>query len=134
MRSHQGRTNQKQTGFTLVELLLALAIFAYSASTILNVVGTSSNNLTEIEQITFASWVANDQLIELQNSQVWPPKNKAKGEQELAGRKWYWQQIVVEELRQSFLIARKTIRDPSFVLFHYKYHHMCCSCVCILCL
>lgn len=96
MRSHQGRTNHKQTGFTLVEVLLALAIFAYSASTILNVVGTSSNNLSEIEQITFASWVANDQLIELQTSEVWPPKNKEKGEQELAGRKWYWQQIVVE--------------------------------------
>ena len=96
MKNNQGRKAHKQAGFTLVELLLALAIFAYSASAILNVVGTSSNNLSEIEQITFASWVANDQLIELQNSQVWPPKNKAKGEQELAGRKWYWQQIVVE--------------------------------------
>lgn len=85
----------KSKGFTLIELLLALAIFAYSASSILGVVGTSSRNLAEIEQITFASWVANDRLVELQISEQWPPKDKAKGEQELAGIKWYWQQKVI---------------------------------------
>lgn len=83
-------------GFTLIELLLALAIFAYSASAILGVVGTASNNLGQIEEMTFASWVANNRLVELQVSTQWPPKDKDKGEQELAGRKWYWQQKVVK--------------------------------------
>ena len=83
-------------GFTLIELLLALAIFAYSASAILGVVGTASNNLGQIEEMTFASWVANNRMVELQVIKQWPPKDKEKGEQELAGKKWYWQQKVVK--------------------------------------
>ncbi len=85
-----------QRGFTLIELLLALAVFAYAASAILGVVGTSSKNLSEIEQITFASWLANNRLVELQVSEQWPPKDKEKGEAELAGRKWFWKQQVVK--------------------------------------
>ena len=86
----------KAKGFTLIELLLALAVFAYSASAILNVVSTASNNAVEIEEITFASWIANNRLVELQVTQTWPPKDKEKGEQELAGKKWYWLQKVAK--------------------------------------
>lgn len=81
-------------GFTLIEMLLALAVFAYAASSILSVLGQTAKNLSDIEQMTFASWVANDRLVELQADKTWPPKDKAKGERELAGQKWYWLQKV----------------------------------------
>ena len=90
------QTKYLSKGFTLIELLLALAIFAYSASAILGVVGTASNNLGQIEEMTFASWVANNRMVELQVINQWPPKDKEKGEQELAGKKWYWQQKVIK--------------------------------------
>lgn len=92
MRQRQATTG----GFTLIELLLALAIFAYSASAIMNLVGRSANNLSQFEEITFASWVANNRLAELQAIATWPPKHNEKGEVEMAGRTWYWQQQVVE--------------------------------------
>jgi len=85
---------QTKKGFTLIEMLLALAVFAYSAGAILNVLGQTARNLSDIEQITFASWVVNDRLTELQVSKQWPPKDKDKGERELAGVLWYWQQKV----------------------------------------
>ena len=88
--------HSNKNGFSFIELLLALAIFAFAASSILSVVGQSSRNISDFEQITFASWVANNQLVLLQNNSTWPPKNKAKGEEELAGLTWYWQQQVVE--------------------------------------
>lgn len=81
-------------GFTLIEMLLALAVFAYAASSILAVLGQTAKNLSELEQMTFASWVANDRLTELQVDKTWPPQNKAKGERELAGQKWHWSQLV----------------------------------------
>jgi len=84
-----------QSGFTLVELLLALAVFAYAAGSIMQLVGQSANNLSQLEEMTFASWVANDRLAELQVSKVWPPKNNEKGEREMAGNLWHWQQKVV---------------------------------------
>lgn len=82
------------SGFTLIEMLLALAIFAYAASSILAVLGQTAKNLSEIETMTFASWIANDRLMELQVDTTWPPKDKEKGERELAGQKWFWQQKV----------------------------------------
>lgn len=82
------------SGFTLIEMLLALAVFAYAASSILSVLGQTAKNLSDIEEMTFASWVANDRLVELQADKTWPPKDKAKGERELAGQKWYWLQKV----------------------------------------
>ncbi|NVK23660.1 MAG: type II secretion system minor pseudopilin GspI [Gammaproteobacteria bacterium] len=84
----------KNRGFTLIEMLLALAVFAYAASSILGVLGQSARNLSDIEQMTFASWVANDRLVELQYDKQWPPKDKAKGEREMAGQLWYWQQKI----------------------------------------
>ena len=81
-------------GFTLIEMLLALAVFAYAASSILAVLGQSARNLSDIEQMTFASWVVNDRLVELQHEPQWPPKDKAKGEREMAGQMWFWQQRV----------------------------------------
>lgn len=84
----------RTTGFTLIEMLLALAVFAYAASSILAVLGQTAKNLSEIETMTFASWVANDRLMELQVDTAWPPKDKEKGERELAGVKWHWQQKV----------------------------------------
>ena len=81
-------------GFTLIEMLLALAVFAYAASSILGVLSQTARNLSDLEQMTFASWVANDRLMELQAESTWPPKNKKKGERELAGQKWFWQQKV----------------------------------------
>lgn len=87
------RTNK---GFSLIELLLAMAIFAYAASAILSVVSQSARNLSDFEQITFASWVANNQLVYTQNDDTWPPKDNAKGEVDMAGLTWYWQQKVTE--------------------------------------
>ena len=85
-----------QQGFTLIELLLALAVFAYAASSVMQLVGQSARNLSQLEEMTFASYVANNRLAELQVSPVWPPKNKDKGEVELAGKAWFWQQKVEE--------------------------------------
>lgn len=114
------QTKHSSKGFTLIELLLALAIFAYSASAILGVVGTSSNNLGQIEEITFASWVANNRLVELQVAQQWPPKDKEKGEAELAEKKWYWQQKVVktedDDLR-AITVSVSANKDMSFSIY-----------------
>ena len=115
----------KHKGFTLVELLLALAVFAYAASSIMQLVGQSASNLSQLEEMTFASWVANDRLSELQVSTVWPPKNKDKGEVEMAGNLWFWQQEVVatEDERLRAVTVRvsldKDMASPIYSLTTY---------------
>ncbi len=83
-------------GFTLVEMLLALAIFAYASASILKLLSQSASNIGYIEQMTFASWVAQNRLTELEVDETWPPKHNHKGEVKMAGLTWFWTQEVTE--------------------------------------
>lgn len=81
-------------GFTLIEVMLAVAIFAIAGTALLR---ASSNNLTSIsylEQKMFANWVAANRLTEVNLEKKWPPKNNLKGSVEMGGREWFWWQKV----------------------------------------
>ena len=69
----------------------------------------SKRSLGQIQEMTFASWVANNRLVELQISNQWPPKDKEKGEQELAKKKWYCQQKVVKTEDKDLLAVTVTV-------------------------
>jgi general secretion pathway protein I len=93
-----------QHGLTLLEVMVALAIFAITGSAILKAVGENLNSVGQLEAITVANWVANNQLTQLQLSRPWPIRNNVKGSSEMANRTWYWQRVVEntsdDELKQ----------------------------------
>ena len=82
------------SGMTLLEVLVALFIFALTGTAIMKAATDHLTGVGQIEDITFATWVANNRLTRLQIDTTWPIKNNQKGEQEMAGRRWYWQQRV----------------------------------------
>lgn len=86
----------KQAGMTLLEVMVALLIFALTGSAILKAAGDHLNNVGQVEAITFANWVASNRLNQLQLDTSWPPKNNLKGDMEMADRTWYWQQSVTK--------------------------------------
>ncbi|MFT2092227.1 type II secretion system minor pseudopilin GspI [Paraglaciecola sp. 2405UD69-4] len=81
-------------GMTLLEVMVALLIFALTATTIMKAASEHLNSVAQIEDITFATWVANNRLSQLHIDTTWPVKNNKKGSQDMAGRTWYWQQTV----------------------------------------
>ena len=85
---------QKIVGMTLLEVMMALLIFALTATAIMKAASEHLSSVGQIEDITFATWVANNRLSQLQIDDTWPVKNNQKGAQEMAGRTWYWQQHV----------------------------------------
>lgn len=85
-------------GFTLVEVLLALSVFSLAGLALLSTADTNFRSLSHIENKMVANWVASNQLVEVNLSKAWPPKNNQKGTTELAGREWYWSQQVVKTL------------------------------------
>lgn len=95
MREHTSYT-YKQQGMTLLEVMVALLIFALTGSAILKAAGDHLNNVGQVEAITFANWVASNRLNQLQIETSWPPKNNVKGQMDMADRTWYWQQSVVK--------------------------------------
>ncbi len=84
----------KQQGFSLLELLVAISIFAIAGVSIMKVSGEHLIHLSILEDQTVSSWVAENRLSEVQLEEQWPPQNNKKGKTELAGRDWFWKQIV----------------------------------------
>jgi general secretion pathway protein I len=83
-------------GFTLIEVMLAMAIFSVAGIAILGTADTNTRNLGHLESKILANWVASNQLVEVTLDMSWPPKNKKKGKIELAGQEWFWQQQVIK--------------------------------------
>lgn len=94
----------KQRGFTLIEVLFALAIFATAGLAVMRTVTEHIRAVTMLEDMTFASYVASNQLTLLQLETAWPPPEQQQGEVELGNRQWRWQQRVTavedNDLRQ----------------------------------
>lgn len=86
----------KHKGFTLIEVLFALLIFAITGAALMRAAADHIQGVGLIEDVTFATWVANNRLTQVNLSETWPPENNVKGEMEMAGRTWFWQQIVTK--------------------------------------
>jgi len=82
-------------GFTLIEVLLALSVFALAGLALLSTADTHLSHISSIEQRMYADWVASDQLVDAKLEDKWPPKNNQKGKTELAGHEWHWQRKVI---------------------------------------
>ncbi|MBN7823648.1 type II secretion system minor pseudopilin GspI [Bowmanella dokdonensis] len=89
---------------TLLEIMVALLIFALTGTAVMKAAGDHLHNVSMIEEITFATWVANNRLAQVHLEGRWPPQNNQKGSEEMADRTWYWKQVVNEtadkDLRQ----------------------------------
>jgi len=88
--------SQKSHGFTLIEVMLALAVFSIAGIALLSTASNNARNIGYLESKMFANWVASNQLVAASLEAKWPPKNNLKGEVELAGRAWFWQQKVIK--------------------------------------
>ena len=86
----------KRNGFTLLEVMLAMAVFSIAGIALLSAAQSNFTSLGHLENRMMANWVASNQLVEAQLDNTWPPKNNKKGTVELAGRDWHWQQKVLK--------------------------------------
>ena len=97
----------KQQGVTLLELLVALAVFSIAAVAILDTVGTTTRQVNAIEQETIAHWVASNYLEQSRERSDWPSVGVQRDETEMAGRTWYITTRVQATARQD--IRRLTV-------------------------
>ncbi len=75
-------------GFTLVEIMVAIAILAISMTAIIRSTGQVSTNAFLLRQKTFAHWVAQNKMNELLITKAWPNTGKDKDEANLADLDW----------------------------------------------
>jgi len=100
----------KQRGFTLIEVMLAMAVFAIAGVALLGVADNNYRHISHLEEKMFANWVASNQLVEVSLDKTWPPKNNRKGKVEMAGRTWYWQQKVIKTATKELRAVNMQVR------------------------
>ncbi|GLS27115.1 type II secretion system minor pseudopilin GspI [Marinibactrum halimedae] len=84
---------KKQSGFTLVEVIVAMAIVAVALPALLTVMMTQADNAVSIRERTLAEWVAINLLEEHRLNYQLSGRvlnGRDTGEAELAGTTWYW--------------------------------------------
>jgi general secretion pathway protein I len=87
-------------GFTLIEVMLAMAIFSIAGIALLSASDNNIKNLSHLENKVLANWLASNQLVEVTLDTTWPPKNNKKGTVEMAGQEWFWLQKVIKTENQ----------------------------------
>ena len=83
-------------GFTLIEVLVALAIVAIGMAALMTALTTSASTTVFMRDKTLAEWVALNQIETVRLSLQRPTKGETDGDSEMAGRKWKWHQEIME--------------------------------------
>jgi general secretion pathway protein I len=83
-------------GFTLLEVLIALAILAVALAAITRASGGAVDATQVLKERTLALWVAQNQLAKEISEDAWPDAGAKDGEAEEAGIKFVWRETVSE--------------------------------------
>ncbi len=105
----------KQSGMTLIEVMVALLIFGLTGTAVMKAASENLSSVGQLQQITFATFVANNRLSQLHLIQSWPIKHNQKGEMEMANATWYWLQSVTKTAQDNLVEVRITVAvDPDY--------------------
>lgn len=78
----------RDSGFTLIEVMIALAIFAVAMASLSTAMQGNVRNADYLKEKTIANWIANNKLVEIQAEGVYPPLQDKKDKIEYAGSEW----------------------------------------------
>lgn len=114
----------RQYGMTLLEVMIALSIFAVAAMSILNSVAVQIHHLPEVEDQTIARWVAENQLVEAYLSK--PRSGSLTGEikEHLWGKNFFWETKVEAQEESVIKVTTSIARDMKMkeTLVRLSYH------------
>lgn len=84
----------KASGFTLLEVLVAVAVIAIAFAGILGVVGQSADSAGSLRDRTYAMWLAQNRLVQHQLEKDWPSISTKTGTSDYAGIEWQWEEQI----------------------------------------
>jgi len=83
-------------GFTLIELMVALAVLAIGMTAVLHSTSQAAHAGTFLKQKTIAHWVASNRAAELSINREWPNPGVIKGTERMADQTWQLETEVQE--------------------------------------
>ena len=88
--------SERTAGFTLVEVMVALAIVGLSLAAVAASISQMVDAAFAMQERTYASWIAQNKIAELRLANVVPEVSTTSGEIEYAALEWAWRATISE--------------------------------------
>jgi len=112
--------DSRARGFTLVEVLVALAVIAIALGAVMRTLSQSIDVSANLRDRALAMWVAQNRLTREQADRAWPSADTREGTDTMGGRDWRWREQVAntpdQDLRRVEIEVRAAKGDA--VLAH----------------
>ncbi|MBY6187853.1 type II secretion system minor pseudopilin GspI [Marinobacter hydrocarbonoclasticus] len=99
----------RSRGFTLLEVLVAMTVFATAAIAVINSANIQLSSIPILRERTLAGYVANNRLVDAQLESAFPDVGSKNGRIEMADRQWYWRQQVVKASDENLRLIRVSV-------------------------
>ncbi len=90
--SMPGTAFKPATGFTLIEVLVALAILTIALTVVMHSMGQAIDLTANLRDRQVALWVAQNRLTQHQLQRNFPSTDSTEGTVEMGGREWRWRE------------------------------------------
>ena len=105
--------NRKASGFTLLEVMVALFIVAIALGGAIKVMGNAAQNTARLSNKTFAQWVALNQVTKLNIGNAWPKLGETKGKSKMASQEWVWVQKTIKTKNERIKRVEISVRPAN---------------------
>lgn len=122
-----GGSEKNQRGFTLIEVLLALAVIAIALTALLKATAQNVANTGRIKEKTISHWVAMQGVASIQLGLLTIPVNQEITQvTTMLGQRWYWRAKltptgVTNLQRINITVSEKPDRDFMNSLIAFRY-------------
>jgi general secretion pathway protein I len=99
-------------GFTLVEILVALAIVAVALAAGMRALAQSADGASTLKARTLALWIAQNRLANAQLADPWPPVGVKDGDAVEAGVRFVWHETVTATPNGAFRKIEIVVAEP----------------------
>ncbi|MFK8027964.1 MAG: type II secretion system minor pseudopilin GspI [Gammaproteobacteria bacterium] len=89
------KLNSTKRGFTLIEVVVAVAVIALGLMGTIKTVGTVTKNTAYLNERVIATWVAQNAMASYELNLENDADKETTGSEEIAGIEWYWTKKLV---------------------------------------
>ncbi len=104
---------QPQAGFSLIEMMVALAVFALAAMALIRLEGAIIRSASSLDRTMIAQIVARNVAVETLTDAQPPVRGVSNGVEDNGGRSWNWQRIAAPLGDQGAVRIDVTVSDTT---------------------